>query len=95
MKSPAVYILANKKDGPLYIGVTSDLIKRIWQHRNHLVDGHSKKYNITQLVYFEQHESMESAIVREKQVKKWNRQWKVDLIEESNLEWNDLWSEIQ
>ncbi len=94
MKSPFVYILANKKDGALYIGVTSDLIKRIWQHRNHLVDGHSKKYNITQLVYFEQHETMESAIVREKQMKKWNRQWKLDLIEANNPEWSDLWSEI-
>jgi len=92
--NPSVYILTNKKNGTLYIGVTSHLIQRIWQHKNDLVDGFTKRYGTHTLVYFEMHESMLSAIVREKQLKKWNRQWKVDLIIKENPEWKDLWPEI-
>jgi len=94
MKSPAVYILASKMNGTLYIGVTSDLPQRIWQHKNHLTDGFTKKYDVTQLVYFEQHVTMESAIIREKQLKSWKREWKMELIESKNPEWIDLYSSI-
>ncbi|HET9679324.1 MAG TPA: GIY-YIG nuclease family protein [Gammaproteobacteria bacterium] len=94
MKHPAVYILANKPKGTLYIGVTSDLVKRIWAHKQNLVDGFTKKYQIHDLVYFEQCEEMLNAIQREKQLKKWNRAWKIRLIEEKNPEWEDLWKEI-
>ena len=89
-KKPAVYILANKKDGVLYIGVTSNLIQRVWQHKHNAVDGFSKKYHIHILVYFEIHESMVYAIQREKQVKWWRRAWKVSLIEQENPDWHDL-----
>ncbi len=94
MIEPYVYILARKKDVALYIGVTSNLIERIWQHKNNVVAGHTKKYNIKDLVYFEQHLTMDAAITREKQMKKWNREWKVNLIEKSNPNWLDLWSQI-
>ena len=93
-KSPCVYLLANKPDGVLYLGVTSDLVKRIWQHKNSFVDGFSKRYNTHRLVWYEQHEDMSSAILREKRVKKWAREWKVQLIEESNPEWRDLYGDI-
>ena len=86
-----VYILANKKNGTLYVGVTSDLIKRIWEHKNHLVDGFTKKYEVNALVYYEMHESIKAAILREKQIKKWRRQWKVNLIEKDNIMWKDLY----
>ena len=79
-----VYILTSKRNGTLYIGVTSNLPQRIWQHKNNQLDGFSKKYNVKQLVYFEQHETAESAITREKQIKKWNRAWKLKLIETNN-----------
>ncbi len=94
MKEPCVYILASKKDGALYIGVTSNLIQRIWQHKNHVVSGHTEKYKTYKLVYFEQFQSMEDAILREKRMKKWNRQWKINLIEKKNINWFDLWDEI-
>ena len=94
MKQPAVYILATGKRGTLYIGVTSDLVARIWQHREHVVDGFTKRYKVTQLVWYELHGTMESAIHREKQLKKWNREWKLRLVGESNPEWRDLWDEI-
>lgn len=90
-----MYILSSRKAGALYIGVTSDLISRIWKHKNEAVEGHTEKYNIKQLVYFEQHLTMEEAILREKRLKKWNRQWKINLIEKSNPEWLDLWNEIK
>ena len=93
-KLPHVYLLASKPDGVLYLGVTSDLIKRIWQHKNALVNGFSKKYNVHHLVWYEQHEYMLSAITREKQIKKWKRKWKVRLIEEINPVWRDLYDEI-
>ena len=93
-KQPAVYILASKRNGTLYIGVTSDLIKRVWQHRNDEVDGFTKQYQVHTLVYFELHNTMMDAIRREKQIKKWYRAWKIRLIEEENPEWRDLWFEI-
>ena len=92
-KQPAVYILASKRNGTLYIGVTSDLKKRAWEHKNDQVDGFSKKYGVHDLVYYELHENMASAITREKQVKKWNRAWKLELIEKDNSDWRDLWEE--
>lgn len=94
MKQPAVYILASQRNGTLYIGVTSDLIKRIWEHKNDLVEGFTQKYKVHQLVYFEQHLDTLTAITREKQLKKWNRDWKPALIEKSNPDWRDLWGDI-
>ena len=90
MKQPAVYLLANKPYGTLYVGVTSNLIGRTWQHQNDLVDGFSKRYRVHSLVWYEQHESMLTAIEREKQIKKWNRDWKVNLVQMKNPEWRDL-----
>jgi len=95
MKQPCVYILTNKKEGVLYIGVTSNLVQRIWQHRNNQVEGFTQKYNAHTLVYYELYEDMELAITREKQLKTWNRDWKIRLIEKENPKWNDLWEEIQ
>ena len=89
-----VYILASKKKGTLYIGVTSNLVKRIYEHKNDLVDGFTKEYAVHNLVYFEVTESVESAIAREKQLKKWNRAWKIRLIEKNNPEWQDLYTEL-
>jgi putative endonuclease len=94
MKLPCVYILATERRGTLYIGVTSDLPKRIWQHKSHLVPGFSTKYQVTKLVWYEPHETMASAIHREKQLKEWRRAWKVRLIEECNAEWRDLYEKI-
>ena len=91
---PAVYILASKKEGTLYIGVTSDLVKRIYEHKNNVVEGFTKEYAVHDLVYYELHESMEEAIKKEKKLKKWNRQWKIDLIEKDNPEWKDLYLDI-
>jgi putative endonuclease len=93
-KQPAVYILASDRIGTLYVGVTSDLIARTWQHREHVVDGFTKMYGVTKLVWYELHGDMYSAITREKQIKKWNRAWKIRLIEEQNVVWRDLWPEI-
>ena len=93
-RQPAVYIMASKQNGTLYIGVTGDLAKRAWEHKNKLVEGFTKKYGVHRLVYYEMHGDMLSAIAREKQMKKWNRAWKLELIEEKNPEWNDLWDEI-
>jgi putative endonuclease len=87
----SVYMLASQRNGTLYIGVTSDLIKRVWEHKNKFVEGFTKQYEVHQLVWFEPHEDVEQAILREKQIKKWNRAWKVNLIEEANPYWNDLY----
>lgn len=92
-KQPATYILASDRNGTRYTGVTSNLVQRIWQHREHLVAGFSKRYEVTQLVWFEPHDTMESAIVREKQIKAWKRAWKIELIEKTNPYWRDLWLE--
>ena len=94
MKQPAVYILATGKRGTLYIGVTSNLIARTWQHREHVVEGFTKRYDVTNLVWYELHGTMDTAILREKQLKKWNREWKLRLVQESNPEWRDLWDDI-
>ena len=94
MKQPAVYILSSQRNGTLYVGVTSDLVKRIWEHKQNAVDGFTKKYKVHTLVYYEVHIDMLAAISREKQLKKWRRQWKLELIEDKNPEWNDLWVEI-
>ena len=89
-----VYILTNKRNGTLYIGVTSNLPQRIRQHKANQFDGFSKKYNVKQLVYFEQYDTAESAITREKQIKKWKRAWKLRLIEKNNPQWKDLYDLI-
>jgi putative endonuclease len=93
-RNPAVYILASKRNGTLYIGVTSDLMKRVWEHKHDLVEGFTHKYGVHTLVYFEQHDEMVEAIRREKQLKKWNRAWKIELIEKANPDWRNLWQEI-
>ena len=94
MKNPCVYILGSQRNGTLYVGVTSDLIRRVWEHKNNQANGFTKKYHIHQLVYFEHHTSMTAAIAREKQLKKWKRAWKLRLIEKVNPEWKDLWDSI-
>ena len=94
MKNPAVYILASQRNGTLYIGVTADLVQRVWQHRESVVAGFTQQHAVKTLVWYEQHATMESAITREKALKKWNRAWKLRLIEECNPEWNDRWFEI-
>ena len=93
MKQPCVYILASKRNGTLYIGVTSDLYGRMAEHKQGLIEGFAKKYAVTRLVYYEMHETMEEAIRREKQLKKWNRLWKLRIIEEANPEWLELFDE--
>ena len=94
MKQPAVYILASQRNGTLYIGVTSDLIRRVWQHKEGLAEGFTKEHGVKMLVWYEQHATMESAIGKEKAMKKWLRAWKLKTIEQTNPEWNDLWPEI-
>jgi putative endonuclease len=94
MKQPAVYILASKRNGTLYTGVTSKLPQRIWEHKNHIIAGFTEKYHIHILVYYELHQDMYSAITREKQIKKWDRKRKLWLIEEFNPEWDDLYKQI-
>ena len=94
MKSGYVYILSSKRNGTLYVGVTSNLIQRIWQHKNHSVEGFTASYEVTQLVYFEQHNDITEAILREKQLKEWKRKWKLALIEKENPDWKDLYESI-
>ena len=86
--------MASKRNGTLYIGVTSDLVKRIWEHKNNMVEGFAKRYGVHQLVWFEVHEGMESAIEREKRLKEWKRKWKLELIESTNPSWQDLYHTI-
>jgi putative endonuclease len=90
----AIYIIADKPFGTLYIGVTSDLVGRIWRHKENLVEGFSKRYRLHNLVYYELTESIESAISREKQLKNWKRQWKIELVSKFNPEWKDLYDGI-
>ena len=90
-KQPCVYILASDRNGTLYVGVTSDLIKRVWEHQHELVPGFTKRYSVHDLVWYELHDSMESAISREKAIKEWKRQWKLELIECENPVWKDLY----
>ncbi len=91
---PCVYILASKRNGTLYIGVTSDVVKRVWEHKGDFVEGFTKRYCVHTLVWYEAHETMESAIAREKALKNWKRKWKLELIEKSNPEWRDLYGEV-
>jgi len=91
---PCVYMMASSRNGTLYIGVTSNLIKRVWQHKNEVIEGFTKDYAVHQLVWYEVHENMESAISREKALKKWNRIWKLRLIEQFNPEWQDLYEQL-
>lgn len=85
-----IYILASQKNGTLYIGVTNDIERRVLEHKEKINEGFSSRYNINRLVYFESFQYINDAILREKRLKKWNRQWKINLIEEENKEWNDL-----
>jgi len=94
VKQPTVYILASQPNGTFYIGVTSNLSKRIYEHKNHLVESFTEKYSVNLLVWYELHETMESAISREKAIKKWNRNWKLRIIEEFNPQWKDLYEDI-
>jgi putative endonuclease len=94
MKTYFVYIMASKKNGTLYIGVTSDLARRVWQHKNNAHDGFTKKYGVHRLVWYEVHREVTDAIQREKQMKKWCRQWKINLIEQENPDWRDLYDEL-
>ncbi|MFA5119409.1 MAG: GIY-YIG nuclease family protein [Candidatus Omnitrophota bacterium] len=89
-----IYILAHKKNGVLYVGVSNDLIRRVYEHKNDFVEGFTKKYKVHRLVYYESVNDIISATTREKMLKKWNRQWKVELIEKANPEWNDLYDEL-
>ncbi|MEN8176791.1 MAG: GIY-YIG nuclease family protein [Pseudomonadota bacterium] len=93
-RRPCVYLLASKKNGTLYAGVTSDLLKRVWEHKNDLVDGFTKRYSVHTLVWYEVHDTIESAIQREKAIKHWKRAWKIRVIEELNPEWTDLFHEL-
>ena len=90
MKQPCVYILASKRNGTLYLDVTSNLMQRVWQHENDLADGFTKRYKVHTLVWYELHGSMQTAISREKAIKEWKRAWKVELIEKTNPQWQDL-----
>ena len=89
-----VYILASKRNGTLYIGVTSDLVRRVYEHKNDFAEGFSKKYAVHGLVFYEQHGRIEDAIIREKQLKKWKRVWKIRMVEENNPDWRDLYCDI-
>ncbi len=94
MKQPCVYMLASKRNGTLYVGVTSNLVQRIWQHKNDLVAGFTQRYAVHTLVWHEVHETMESAITREKALKRWKRAWKIELIERDNPSWRDLYDDL-
>jgi putative endonuclease len=94
VRQPCVYILASARNGTLYTGVTSDLLKRAWEHKSDLVEGFTKRYGVHVLVWFELHEDMLSAIRREKTIKGWKRRWKIELIETMNPEWRDLYAEL-
>ncbi len=89
-----VYIMCNKRNGTLYIGMTDNLVRRTWPHREGLIEGFTSAHGLKTLVWFESHASRETAFVRERQMKKWNRAWKLRLIESQNPEWRDLWEEI-
>ena len=89
-----VYILASSRNGTLYIGVTSQVVQRVWQHKQGLAEGFTKQYGLKTLVWYEQHDTAESAITREKQIKKWERKWKIGLIETENPYWNDLYDDV-
>jgi putative endonuclease len=93
-KEPCVYLLASRRNGTLYTGVTSNLVKRVWEHKQDVVEGFTKRYGVHRLVWYELHPDMESAIAREKRVKEWKRRWKLELIESLNPDWRDLFEEL-
>ena len=95
VKQPCVYILASRRNGTLYLGVTSNLMKRVWQHKSDLADGFTKRYRVHTLVWYELHGTMQSAIAREKAIKEWKRAWKIELIEKTNPQWLDLCGDLQ
>jgi len=94
MRYSYVYLLCSERNGTLYVGVTSDLKKRVWEHKDGIYKGFTEKYNIHKLVWFEVHEDIEHAIAREKAIKKWNRKWKLRIIEEMNPKWEDLYDSL-
>ncbi len=94
MKGGWIYFLTNRPNGTLYVGVTNNLVRRIWEHKSGTIEGFSKKYYLKRLVYFEPHEEIQTAIQRETSIKRWPRVWKVNLITENNPEWNDLYEQI-
>jgi len=94
MKSYYVYILASKRNGTLYIGITNSLIRRVYEHKNDLINGFSKRYHVHTLVYYQRFDDVKSAIQHEKRLKKWNRKWKLALIEENNPAWKDLYEDL-
>ena len=94
MRSSHVYILASKRNGTLYVGVTSDLARSIWEHKNGAIEGFTKRYRVHNLVWYEEHQTIQDAIQREKNIKEWNRSWKIELIERSNPLWNDLYADL-
>ena len=94
LRQPCVYLLANKRSGTLYVGVTSNIAQRVWQHKNDLRPGFTSRYGVHRLVWYEAHDTMESAITREKAIKEWKRDWKIELIENSNPSWRDLFSDL-
>ena len=94
MKTYFTYIMTNRRNGTLYIGVTSDLIKRVWQHKEKLIDGFTKAYGTDKLVHYEQFHDINEAILREKRLKSWNRKWKLELIEKTNPNWRDLFEDL-
>ena len=93
-RQPCVYMLASKRNGTLYTGVTSNLLKRVWEHKNNLVEGFTKKYGVHTLVWYELHDTMDSAIQREKAIKNWKRAWKLKVIEKMNAHWRELYSDL-
>ena len=94
IKNPCVYILASKRNGTLYVGVTTNLVKRVWEHKNDLVEGFTNRYGVHVLAWYEVHETLSSAIAREKAIKEWQRKWKLQLIEQTNPQWRDLYSDL-
>ena len=94
MKQPCVYIMTNKPNGTLYTGVTSNLVQRVWQHKNNLVEGFTKRYGTHTLVWYEAHDTMSGAIMREKRVKEWKRAWKLEMISAFNPDWHDLYDDL-
>ena len=94
MKSYYIYIMASRRNGTLYIGITNDIVRRVYEHKNNFISGFTSKYSIHNLVYYEQFDNIESAIQREKQLKKWNRKWKIELIERVNPNWKDLYEDL-
>ena len=93
-RQPCVYLLASRRNGTLYVGVTSNLVQRVWQHKGDLAQGFTRRYGVHALVWYEAHVTMESAIVREKRIKGWKRAWKIALIEKRNPQWRDLYEEL-